>query len=98
VEEAGRWVIQIELDGIRHCEGDYADVATATQAIAAIFRQRTERAEELDQEACEECDERLDLLVCAQCGADGLVRTCEHADPPPIRTVESAACCRACRP
>ena len=97
-KEAGRWVIQIDLDGVPYCERDYADVATATQAIATILRQRAERSEDLDQDACEECEEPLDLMICSQCGADGFVRTCEHGGGPPIRTLEGAVYCRACRP
>ena len=88
-KEAGRWVIQIDLDGVPYCERDYADVATATQAMATILRQRAERSEDLDQDAGEDCDEPLDLLVCSQCGADGCVRTCEHGGPPPIRMTEA---------
>ena len=91
-------MIQIDLDGVPYCERDYADVATAAQAMAAILRQRAERSDGLDQDECEVCDEPLDLMICSQCGADGFVRTCEHGDPPPIRIFEGAVYCRACRP
>jgi hypothetical protein len=84
-------VVQIELDGVPYCERDYDDVASATQAISQIFRQRAERSEDLDQDACDTCEEPLDLVVCSQCGADGFLRTCEHGCPPPIRMVDGAA-------
>jgi hypothetical protein len=96
-KEAGRWVIRIELDGAFYCEREYADAPTATHAIASILRQRAERSDDLDQEACEDCEEPLDLMVCSQCGADGFVRTCGHGGPPPIRVTEGAVYCRSCR-
>jgi len=96
--EAGRWVIQVELDGVPYTERDYDDVASATQAIAQILRQRVERADDLDQDACDLCEEPLDLATCSQCGADAFVRTCEHGGPGPIRMVEGSAYCRGCRP
>jgi len=91
-------VIQIEIDGVPYTERDYADVASATQAIAQILRQRAERATDVDQGPCEACDEPLDLLVCSQCGADAFVRTCEHGGSRPISVLDGAAFCRVCRP
>ena len=96
--EAARWVIQVEIDGAAYTERDYADVASASHAIAQILRQRAERSAVLDQDACEECEEPQDLMVCSQCGADAFVRTCQHGGPPPIRIVDVAAFCRVCRP
>src|SRR5262245_58063053 len=96
--QAGRWVTQIEFDGTPYTERDYEDVASATQAIAQILRQRAERAEDLDQEACDLCDQPLDLATCSQCGVDAFVRTCEHGGSPPIRMVDGSAYCLACRP
>lgn len=96
--EAGRWAIQIEIDGLPYTERDYDDVASATHAIAQILRQRAERSANLDEDACEECEEPLDVMVCSQCGADAFVRTCEHGGPRPIRLLDSAAFCRVCRP
>lgn len=97
-KEAGRWVVQIELDGVPYTERDYADAASATHAIATILRQRAERAADLDQNACDACEEPSELMICSQCGADGFVRTCEHGGPPPIRPLEDATYCRTCRP
>jgi hypothetical protein len=97
-KEAGRWVIQVEIDGAPYTERDYADVASASHAIAQILRQRAERSVVLDQDACEECEEPQDLMVCSQCGADAFVRTCAHGAPPSIRIVDGAAFCRVCRP
>ena len=96
-KEAGRWVIQIELDGVPYTERDYADVASATQAIAQILRQRAERSVNLDQDGCEACDDPMDLLTCSQCGTDAFVRTCGHGDSPPIRALDGALYCRVCR-
>jgi hypothetical protein len=96
-KEAGRWVIQIEIDGVPSTERDYDDVASASQAIAQILRQRAERSVDLDEEVCEACEESLDVMVCSQCGADAFVRTCAHGGPRPIRILEGAAFCRACR-
>ena len=95
--EAGRWVIQIEIDGVPYTERDYADNASASQAIAQILRQHAERSTDMDQDACEACDEPLDLMTCAQCGADAFVRTCEHGGPQPIRMLGGTAFCRVCR-
>jgi hypothetical protein len=97
-EGGGRWAIQIEIDGAFYTERDYADAASASHAIAAILRQHAERSADLDEEACEECEEPLDLMTCSQCGADAFVRTCEHGGPRPIRVVEGATYCRTCRP
>jgi hypothetical protein len=97
-EAGGRWAIQIEIDGAFYAERDYADAASASHAIAAILRQQAERSVDLDENACEECEQPLDLMTCSQCGADGFVRTCEHGGPRPIRTVDGAAYCRRCRP
>ena len=97
-KEAGRWVIAVEIDGVPYTERDYGDVASASQAIAQILRQRAERSPDLDQDGCEACDEPLDLMTCSQCGADAFVRTCEHDGPRPIRMVDTQAFCRVCRP
>ena len=91
-------MIQIEFDGVRYTERDYEDVASATQAIAQILRRRADRAEALDEDACDLCDEPLDLATCSQCGSDAFVRTCEHGGPRPIRIVEGAHYCLDCRP
>lgn len=97
--EGARWVVQIELDGVPYVERDYGDIASASHAIAQILRQQGERSVDLDEDACTECDQALDLMVCSQCGADAFVRTCDHdGSPRPIRIVEGFAFCRACRP
>ena len=90
-------MIQIEIDGVPYTERDYGDVASASQAIAQILRQQAERSTDMDQNACEACDEPLDLMTCSQCGADAFVRTCEHGDPRPIRRLGGTAFCRVCR-
>src|SRR5688572_23972790 len=95
--EAGRWVIQIEIDGVAYTERGYADIASASQAIAQILRQHAERSTDMDQDACEVCDEPLDLMTCSQCGADAFVRTCAHGGPRPIRMLGGATFCRVCR-
>jgi hypothetical protein len=96
--EADRWVIEIEIDGVPYTERDYADIASASQAIAQILRQHAERSTDMDQDVCEACDEPLDLMTCSQCGADAFVRTCDHdGNARPIRTVDGAGFCRACR-
>jgi hypothetical protein len=97
-KEGGRWAIQIEIDGAFYTERDYADAASAAHAIASILRQHAERSTDLDEDACEQCDEPLDVLVCSQCGVDAFVRTCEHGSPRPIRTEDGALYCRSCRP
>jgi hypothetical protein len=96
--EGARWVIQIDIDGARYTERDYADIADACHAIAQILRQRGERPTDLDEDACELCDEPLDMLACSQCGVDAFVRTCEHGGPRPIRVLEDALYCWTCRP
>jgi hypothetical protein len=96
-KEAGRWVIQVEIDGVPYTERDYGDIASATQAIAQILRQRAERGDDLDQEPCDLCEEPLDLATCSQCGADAFVRTCRHGGSPPIRMMNGTAYCRTCR-
>jgi hypothetical protein len=96
-KEAGRWLIDIEIDGCPYAERDYADAASACQAIAQILRLHAERATDLDHEACEQCDAPLDLMTCSQCGVDAFVRTCEHGSPAPIRPLEGASFCRGCR-
>jgi len=97
--EGARWVIQIEIDGISYTERDYADIVSASHAIAQILRQQGERSASLDEEACAQCDEPLDLMVCSQCGADAFVRTCQHdASSRPIPIADTAAFCRVCRP
>ena len=96
-EAGGRWAIQIEIDGAFYTERDYADVATATEAIGAILRQQAERPSDLDEDACPDCDEPLDLLTCSQCGADAFVRTCAHDGLRPIRLVGDAIYCSSCR-
>jgi hypothetical protein len=97
-KEAGRWVIQVDFDGIPYTERDYDDVASATQAIAQILRGRAERSSNLDEDACETCDEPLDFIACSQCGADGFVRSCEDGGPRPLRILDGAIYCRVCRP
>ena len=47
--EADRWAIQIEIDGVPYTERDYADIASASQAIAQILRQHAERSTDMDQ-------------------------------------------------
>ena len=96
-EAGGRWAIQIEIDGALYTERDYEDAAAATHAIADILRQQAERSSDADEEACQDCDEPLDLLTCSQCGADAFVRTCAHGGPRPIRAVGGASYCIACR-
>lgn len=96
-KEGTRWAIQIEIDGVPYTERDYVDIASATQAIAQILRMHATRSTDLDEDACGECEEPLDLMLCSQCGAGGFLRTCEHGCPRPIRTVDGAAYCRACR-
>jgi hypothetical protein len=92
-------VVQIEVDGISYTERDYGDVASASHAIAQILRQQGEPFASLDEEACEACDQPLDLMVCSQCGVDAFVRTCDHGQGSrPIRAVDEAVFCRACRP
>jgi hypothetical protein len=95
--EAERWVIQIEIDGLPYTERDYADVASATQAIAQILRQQAGRPEAPDQDACDACDAPLELLTCSECGIDAFVRRCGHGATPPLRTIEGAVYCRVCR-
>ena len=95
--EGTRWVIQVEIDGAHYTERDYATVADASHAMASILRQRGERATDLDEAECDACDGPLDLLTCSQCGADAFVRTCGHGAARPIRPVEGALFCRACR-
>ena len=96
-EAGGRWAIQIEVDGAFYTERDYADAARAAHAIASILRQHAERPSDVDEDACEECEEPLDLMTCSQCGADAFVRTCTHGGPRPIRMVEGAGYCSSCR-
>jgi len=95
--EGARWAIQIDIDGARYTERDYADIADACHAIAQILRQRGERPTDLDEDACELCDEPLDMVTCSQCGVDAFVRTCAHGGPRPIRLLEEALYCRVCR-
>jgi len=95
--EGARWVIDVEIDGGHYTERDYADVASASHAIAQILRQHGERATDLDEEPCEVCEEPLALLTCSQCGVDAFVRGCEHSEARPIRVVEGAAYCLTCR-
>jgi hypothetical protein len=92
-KEGARWAIEIEIDGVPYTERDYAD-----DAIASILRQHAERAADLDQEACSACEAPLDLMVCSQYGASAFVRTCAHRETVPIRLLEAAVFCRACRP
>ena len=82
----------------RLAERDYADIESASHAIAQILRQHAERSTDMDQNVCEACDEPLDLMTCSQCGADAFVRTCEHGGARPIRPVEGALYCLTCRP
>ncbi|PYQ41692.1 MAG: hypothetical protein DMF77_15160 [Acidobacteria bacterium] len=97
--EGDRWAIEIEIDGTPYAERDYADVGSATHAVAQILRQQAERSPDLDQEVCRQCDEPLDLVACSQCGVDAFVRTCNHdLDSRPIRVVDEAVYCRTCRP
>ena len=97
-EDGGRWAIQIEIDGAFYTERDYADAASASHAIAEILRQHAERSGELDEDACQECEEPLDLMTCSQCGADAFVRTCEHGGSRPLRVLGGTAYCLKCRP
>ena len=84
---------------VPYAERDYADVASATHAIAQILRQQAARSPDLDQEECPHCDAALDLVACSQCGVAAFVRTCEHdVFTRPIRIVEGQLYCRACRP
>jgi hypothetical protein len=96
--EGARWVIQIDIDGACSTERDYAHIADACHAIAQILRQRGERRTDVDQDACELCEEPLDLQVCSQCGLDAFVRICEHGGPRPIRDLDGALYCLTCRP
>jgi len=93
--EAGRWAI--EIDGAPYRERDYDDIASATRAIAQILRQAAAHCQDLDEDACRECDKPPHLLVCSQCGVDAFVLTCDHGGPRPIRTLEGAPYCRKCR-
>ena len=96
--EGDRWAIDVEIDGVPYAERDYADVASATHAIAQILRQQAERSADLDQEECRQCDEPLDLVACSQCGIDAFIRTCSHdAETRPIRVADDALYCRTCR-
>ena len=95
--EGTRWVIQIDIDGVRYTERDYADIADASHAIASILRQRGERPMELDEKECESCDEPLELVTCSQCGTGAFVRTCDHGGPRRIRMIEDALFCQTCR-
>jgi hypothetical protein len=65
--EGTRWVIQVEIDGAHYTERDYADIADACHAIAQILRQQGERRTDLDEDACELCDEPLNMVACSQC-------------------------------
>jgi len=67
--EGARWVIQIDVDGNRYTERDYADIADACHAIAQILRQRGEQTMDLDEDACELCNESLDSVTCSQCAS-----------------------------
>src|SRR4051812_38553227 len=97
--EGDLWAIEVEIDGVPYAEWDYADVASATHAIAQILRQQAARSPDLDQEECPHCDAALDLVACSQCGVAAFVRTCEHdVFTRPIRIVEGQLYCRACRP
>ena len=93
-----RWVIQIDIDGARYTERDYADIADASHAVASILRQHGERPTDLDEDECESCDEPLDLATCSQCGVDAFVRSCEHGGDRPLRSLDGAVFCRSCRP
>jgi hypothetical protein len=64
--EGTRWVIQVEIDGAHYTERDYADIADACHAIAQILRQQGERRTDLDEDACELCDERLNMVACSR--------------------------------
>jgi hypothetical protein len=60
--------------------------------------QHAERSADLDEDACEEREEPLDLMTCSQCGADAFVRTCEQGGARPVRVVEDAVYSLKCRP
>jgi hypothetical protein len=96
--ESTRWVIQIDIDGARYTERDYADIEAACNAISQILRQHAERPKDLDETECDSCDEPLVLVTCSQCGVDAFLRTCKHASVDSIREVEEALYCRSCRP
>jgi hypothetical protein len=96
--EGARWVIQIDIDGAHYTERDYADIGDACHAIAQILRQHGDRPTAVDEDACELCNEPLDLMSCSQCGVDAFVRSCAHGGPRPIRLLEEALYCRVCRP
>jgi hypothetical protein len=36
-------------------------------------------------------------VTCSLCGATAFVRTCAHGEAPPVRVVDGAAYCLACR-
>jgi hypothetical protein len=97
--EGNRWAIEVEIDGVPYTERAYADLASATHAIAQILRQQAGRDPDLDEQECSQCDKPLDLVACSQCGADAFMRTCGHGlDMRPIRIVDEALYCRTCRP
>src|SRR5262245_10681767 len=96
--EGTRWVIQVDIDGARCTERDYASLVDACHAFTQIVRNRAERATDLDQEECESCEEPLDLAVCSQCGVDAFVRACDHGGVHPIRMLDGALYCLSCRP
>ena len=97
--EGNQWAIEVEIDGVPYAERAYADLPSATHAIAQILRQPAGRDADLDEQECSQCDEPLDLVACSQCGADAFVRTCDHGlDMRPIRIVNEASYCRTCRP
>jgi hypothetical protein len=96
--EGARWVIQIDIDGDRYTERDYADIGDACHAIAQILRQQGGQPKIPDEDACELCNEASDLMSCSQCGVDAFVRSCAHGGPRPIRLLEEALYCRVCRP
>lgn len=81
-----------------YSERDCADVASAAHAIAHILRQQAVRSAVLDEEACEQCDRPLNLMVCPQCGVEAFLRTWDHGKSArAIRIVDGAAFFRACR-
>jgi hypothetical protein len=57
-ESGGRWAIEVEIDDAFCTERDYADAASASQAIAQILRQQANRSSpHLDEDPCGECAE-----------------------------------------
>jgi hypothetical protein len=111
-EPDGAWSEQRPGSGERARDGSFRSTSTEaatpseTMPTLPMPAMRSPRScasgvndqRELDEDACELCDEPLDMLACSQCGIDAFVRTCEHGGPRPIRVLEDALYCRTCRP